>query len=260
MGSTGDKKSKSEKTAKAALAIAVGAMPGLFTSKPAEAALGGAIALAAVGVDTLIEAVTAQRRKRTEDLLGSLVFDAASPEEAAGRVRAAIENPTVAPSIIEAAKAMDALVDERVIPAIGALMRAYALGEKPVDRFYRGALRLFSESTAEDLARVASFAEIATRFPGEDHEVLFMPHFQRDPSMPMFQVNEPEAVGHAMFFRVPGGVDTPSAMAHQRLARVISYDERGRPTFTLLRSDARALFEYIAAAGIERIEPERLGQ
>lgn len=245
-----DKKSKTEGPAKAALGVVMGAAPGLAFGKPAEAAFGAVLGLAGAGVGALIEAVAEQRRRRVEALLAEFVLDAATPTEAGERVRAAIANPDVGPAVIEAAKAMDAIVDERVIPAIAALTRAYAAGEKPVDAFFRGTLRLLSESTPEELARVAAFAAITEQFPGTDPEVIFMPRYNRDPSQPEYQVSEPDHYGQAQFFRVPGGIEVPGVLAHHRLARARSTDERGRATVVVRRSDARALRSYIEAAHI----------
>lgn len=249
---------KKDKASTIAQAAAVGAAKGLVKGDPKEALQGAAIGAGVALMALVTEAVRDHRARRTQALLDGLVLGAESPEKAAARVREAILDPKVAPAVIEAAKAMDSVVDERVIPAIAALTRAYALGEKPIDRFFRGALRLLSESTAEELVPIAAFAEVTIRFPGDDREVLFMPHFDNEPARPVFQVNEPERYSHAMFVRIPGGRETPAALEHHRLARPRSYNERGRATFAIQRSDARALYSYIKAAGIDLVEAEVL--
>lgn len=252
----GSKKDKESKVKKAIIGVATGVSPGLIAGDTKSAVIGGLVGIAAAGADALYEAVQDHRRRRLHALMEGLVLGAESPEEAGARVHAAMSDANVAPAVIEAAKAMDSVVDERVIPAIGALVRAHVMGAKPVDRFFRGALRLLSESTPEELARVAAFAGIVERFPGNDPEVMFMPRFSRDPSMPEYQVNEPERYGQAEFHRVPGGIEVPGVLAHHRLARAKSTDERGRATVVVRRSDARALRSCIEAAGISPVPSE----
>lgn len=216
---------------------------------PTAGVVAGLVAVLALALGA---AVVDYRNRKTEIFIRNLIegSGAETPEEVAAEVKRQIADPSAAAAVMDAANALESIVDEAVIPAIAALTRSYTMRKARPDRFFRRCLSVLRDIDASEIPAVLEIARLARNHPGTATQVQFMDRSVTPGAVSKYQVNEPQP--HKMntvWAEIPQGAMVADVLIQHGMARLLRSEEEGA-TFLMSRDYAARMVPVFSVTAV----------